>query len=652
MDPPGPPRRVVMLESPRDAAARAIVYRRRTRERPRERVLRVVGLVGTLLVHLVFLFGAVLGSAYELGPVSEAPTEALQVRLIDKPEPPPPPPVRGAPPKQAGPTHHGSVSSRRRVARVSGATPSPPQPPVELPKPDVPVISIAAPQATIKLAPMAAPRPPVALPRPQPTPELMPVPLSGEPPQIVLDTPPAPPVPPRFQPEPVRKPQAEGTRPLPTPPSLAMPALPAQSPPVVSMPTIALDTRVPKTRAPASTVQRVRPTVAAAPPAPALETIPLPAQTAPQVNLQPQLSVATPTVPRERPQVQVPTIQLDQPQIAAVPPASPGPIEPPRPPAPTLDTPAIAISSPSRPAIAPAQVSVAPVAPVAPVAVAEVSSAPATADTATEADTDIDTGANRPAETDKRSRAPVAAEDVSRAPQASAQGQNDAAPGQAEGVPPSNAEGSTGRTAPAPAHGQGEGEGKQGKAQPGAAQGERQGRLGSYVELKPRGDTQIMSHGAPDIGYQPTRFAGDWTPEGESSVDTALRHAVEKTTIQHTFRLPRGVRVKCKVIPLFPMALLGCGNGDPPPKPVAAKVYDRMHLAPAQPLAPPAPAASVAASTAVPVTLDHSAECAAARISGGPLPPGCEATRPPPLQPTLAPASTSSSWVPASDQFH
>jgi hypothetical protein len=161
-----------------------------------------------------------------------------------------------------------------------------------------------------------------------------------------------------------------------------------------------------------------------------------------------------------------------------------------------------------------------------------------------------------------------------------------------------------------------------------------------------------MSHGAPNIGYQPTRFAGDWTPEGESSIDTALRHAVEKTTVKHVFHLPRGVRVGCKVSPLFPSALFGCGAADPPPKPASEAVHERLDLAPVKPLAAPAPAPAQSVAAPAPIQLDNAALCAAARLSGGPPPPDCAApaTTAPPA--TRLPAPASSSWVPASDQFH
>jgi hypothetical protein len=165
-----------------------------------------------------------------------------------------------------------------------------------------------------------------------------------------------------------------------------------------------------------------------------------------------------------------------------------------------------------------------------------------------------------------------------------------------------------------------------------------------------------MDHRAPDIGYRPTRFEDDWAPEGESSIDTALRHAVEKTTVKHTFHLPRGVRINCKVSPLFPIALFGCG-GDPPAKPAKdPELYKRLDLAPVKSLDPTV-SGSVAKTTSAPVPtapikLDIAAQCAAARVSGGPLPPGCPNDGTSTPRPLPAPAAATSSWVPASDQFH
>ncbi|WP_049623275.1 hypothetical protein [Frateuria defendens] len=51
------------------------------------------------------------------------------------------------------------------------------------------------------------------------------------------------------------------------------------------------------------------------------------------------------------------------------------------------------------------------------------------------------------------------------------------------------------------------------------------------------------------------------------------------------------------------------------------------------------------------VAMSRNAKCAAARVSGGPLPPGCGSSVPV-IRTLPAPARASSSWVPASDQFH
>ena len=628
-DSPADARPVVMLRSPREASAQAIVYRRRRAERPNDRALRIAGLAGTLLVHLLVLFGAILGPAYDLQE-PEHKSAPLQVRLIEKPEPPPPPPVRGTPPRRVGPRHSGNTSSN--AATVAARAPA--TPPAPTPRPDTPVITISAPKATIQIAKAAAPPPSLTLPRPQPTPDLTPVPLAGTPPRINLDTPPAVrPVPPKFQPEPVRKPQPEGNRPMPTPPSLAMPAVPAQEAPPVAAPSIALDQVASPRALPPTTVELVRPQSPAMPATPQLEAIPLPAQAAPTINLAPQLSEPTPLVPRERPRVQAPSIQLAEPQLSAVPLETTSTPAAPQPAAPAIEVPKAA-------------------APAASVVLARpIAATPLTESTPAEAAAPVtpagETATAQPGSSNAQENAPASA------PEATPQGSDTGTPGAREGVP--ETAGANGAPAPRASQGKGQGEGKQGKAQPGASEGARQGRLGSYIQLKPHGDADVMEHRAPDIGYRPTRFEDDWAPEGESSIDTALRHAVEKTTIKHTFHLPRGVRLNCKVSPLFPIALFGCG-GDPPAK--AAKdpeLYKRLNLAPVKPLDPTASASVAKAATvpmpAAPLHLDNAAQCAAARVSGGPLPPGCPTEGAAPTRPTPSPAVSGSSWVPASDQF-
>nr|WP_279237361.1 hypothetical protein [Dyella sedimenti] len=632
-------RLTVTLPSPRSAAESASVYRRRRTERPRERWLRILGLAGALFVHLVFLFGAVLGPAYEMEEHDES-GPPLVVRLIEpkKEEPPPPPPVRGTPPKQVGPVHRGNAANAPRTARQSASSvrASSEMTPIPVPALQTPVIAEApkasAPRPTIT----AAPLPPVTLPKPAPAEQLQPVPTAPVPPQVALETPPvAPPVPPKFQPEPVRKPQVEGTQPMPPPASLAIPELPSSSAPVPTPPTIAMEKPAPVDTRP-SVAPVARPEVSAAPPQPALQAVPMPAQPAPTVNLQPQPDTVTAVVPREQPKVETPAIRVEEPALEAVPlPPNPQPsLESPE--APRMETMApAAVTVDNRPVIERPQISAEPPSTPTP-NLPQAASTPAST-------AQVSSAASTPAAASSNPASAGAAEQgASSAPNATPNGSETGTPGQPNGVSQSpTVAGKAGGLNLNLPPGQGSGQGSPGQGQ------SPQGASGTYVQLRPHGDTEIMSHGTPNIGYKPTRFEKDWTPEGESSIDTALRHAVEKTTLRHTFNLPRGVRVECVVMPLFPMALLGCGDGNPPPKPVEDTAYQQMRLAPSQSLAPP-PAASTAPPAAT-VKLDNSAQCAAARVAGGPLPPGCQAD--PGVVP-VAPAHGNSSWVPASDQFH
>jgi hypothetical protein len=645
----------VMLNSPLAAASRARVFHMRTRQRPRERGLRTAAMVGALLLHLLFLFGFVLGPAYQPKPPHETKGHFVQVRLIEPPEPPPPPPVRGLPPKKHGPRHQGHrsrvASTSERSANIQAAQVAQPTP-----KPTRPVMAKPVKASAKVTKPFAAPKPPVALPKPAPAPDLQPVPLASEPPAIQLPTPVLqPPVPPKFQPESVRPPQAEGNQFIPPPPSLAMPEVPKEASPPVTLSSIALNTEVPKsTRAASVTLQPVQ--LSMSPPIPELQPVPLPAQPSPSVNLQTEVITPAPTVPQERPQIQAPAVDVTEAELAAVPitPTESSDLQP-QAPAVKLN---IADTAP-KPSIAP---SIAPAKLSAPAAQADVSPSPLAS--ASEPAKSTSASAAEQAAAAQTTPAPgdvTSGRDVSTAPDATPQGDDNARPGEPAGAVAESQNPATNSAATKPAVGQagdkgdkGIGKGKQqGSGQPGgnqagADQGAKQAAPGGYIQLKPRGDTDIMSHGTPNIGYKPTRFEQDWAPKGESSIDTALRHVVEKTTVEHTFHLPRGIRIKCDVKPLLPMALFGCHNADPPPKPVSAKVYERLDLAPAAPLAPPEPAASVARPAAM-VRMDNSAECATARVSGAPPPPGCEAIS---LPVQLRPASSSSSWVPASDQFH
>ena len=654
------------MDSPLTLSTHVIARRRVTRQTPRERWRRIIGLVGALLVHIVFLLSVVLGPPYELPLPPEPKVVALHLRLIDAPEPPPSPPIRGTPPKEKGPRHKGRagqqahVSSRTRepstlaVAQASAAT----APPVA-----VQTTKVSAPQPK----PMAAPAPRVSVPKPAPTPRLQPIPVAAPPPVIVLATPTMqPPVPPKFQPEPVRAPQAEGNQPMPPPASLALPDVPAQAMPALDKPTIALTSAEPRVST-SSSVAPVRAEASAAPPAPELQAIPLPAQAAPTVNLKTSVSVSAPSIARERPQVQAPALAPAEAQLEAV------PVSPTTRPNVASVAPTVKINVADKASTAAVQTSIPR---------PELSAQPAQTSTnqpdagpsSTSQSSQLPSKSAAGASASRANSSPASSKDqssdrdVSAAPNAMPLGSDTSTPGEPNGVAsaadtsgkqgsqPSQAQGQ-GSDASAKASGKTEGAGKSETgatgtiAQAGAAQGEKQGEIGSYVQVTPHGDTQIMEHGSSNVRYKATRFDKDWTPLGESSVDTALRHAVEKTTATHTFHLPEGVRIKCALSPLLPMALLSCGNGDPPPAPLADKVYDRMHLAPAKPLAPPPASSTAEVAKAAPIPLDNSAECSAARISGGPPPPGCASII---LPVKLAhPASSSStSWVPASDQFH
>lgn len=591
----------VLLDSPLAAATRGRVYHLRRRAPPPSRGRRALALLGTVLVHLLCLFAFVLGPAYEPTVLPDDAREPLlQVRLIEPPEPPPPPPVHGTPPKERGPRQQGR---------------QPPAPHAEPSANAVPLTAARAPAKPAQAAPAAPPPPPVSLPAPTPLPLPKPAAPAVPAPPLAL-TLPAPVVPalPAPQPEPQRPPQPEGNRPILPPTALALPQanLPAAAPPAITLQVAAPTTLAPLSEAPE--------------PAPAPPQVPAP---------QPQaLAPATPLAP-PGPRL-VPDLAKPARVAEAAPTELPAPTAPPSPLAPTrvdLQRPAPAPVPPPaalRPAVqAPAEVAEATPAPE-PIPVAAASAPP-----------------------------PPATAEVSRAPEASPQGSDTATVGEparaASAAPPSAptpapaaspAGQASRRSAPSLAAG------KLGGDRPGAARGAEQGAVGDYVQLKPGGDTEIMRHRAPDVGYRPTRFEQDWTPEDESSVDTALRRSVEKTTVKRTFHLPRGVRVECAVKPLLPIALFGCRNPDPPPAPVAASAYAPLHLAPAAPLAPAAAASTLAPAVSTPmVKFDNAAECAAARVAGGPLPPGCVSELSP-AAPVHAPAAASSSWVPANDQFH
>ncbi|WP_404613541.1 hypothetical protein [Rhodanobacter hydrolyticus] len=625
----------VLLNSPLAASSRMLNLRASRRPRPNLLWRRTVALAASLLIHILFLFGFILGPAWEPPPGREAPAK-MQARFIELPDLAPPPPPKGEPPRQTGPLHQGhamAVPGTPRTASVAAhrttATAA--------------VAAKAVAVAPAKVA--AAPVPPPSVPQPAPAPKLQPVPVANQPPPVSLANPTLqPPVPPKFQPTPVRAPQLEGNQPMPPPASLALPVVPSQWQPSIAQPTMALDRVAPDMQVP-TIVQPAHVDLPAAPPEPELQTVPLAAQAAPQVNLQTSLSAPAPELPQHLPKLQAPApVEAQEQPLAAIPQSAP--------------------AVPSIASLPKAAIAIAHDQPLTTISRPAPLTLPPGEDTskASEASTAAPSSAANDAAHEAAGKANEStASDVSTAPDANPQGSDDARPGEPQGAANARETVAVHGNGPTTSHGLGhatagdadKGAGMSPGTQPGtgSANAPSPSNVPDYVQLKPTGDTAVMSHGINGVKYQATRFDPYWTPPGESSVDTALRHAAEKTTVQHTFHLPRGIRIKCSVTPLVPVSLLGCSNADPPPPAVAQKSYDRLNLPDlpggSVPSMPPAPSTTAAAPPHV--VLDNGAQCAAARVAGGPLPPGC-----PPTEPVVkghAPAASSSSWVPASDQF-
>ena len=134
-----------------------------------------------------------------------------------------------------------------------------------------------------------------------------------------------------------------------------------------------------------------------------------------------------------------------------------------------------------------------------------------------------------------------------------------------------------------------------------------------YVQRSPQGDTKVMQHDSP-ITYKATRFEEGFS-HGGSSVDDALKSAVDSTTVKKTFHIAPGVRIHCAVS--FAALSGGCG-GDPPPPPSTKSADMRLNMAPANALAP---------SSAVPPPPSVD-ECIAIYRADKPLPYGCPVDTP------------------------
>lgn len=630
----------------------ALVYRRRLRERPRDRLLRIAAMVGTLLIHLIFLFGMILGPAYEVlpPPPDHSDETPLEVRLIDKP-PPPVPPVRGTPSKapvdhsrRANASATASKASRDTRAAAVAANTRSTMPAIAVPAAVPPQIKldtkVSAPTPSVQATPE---RPVVQAKAPPRQPDLQQVPVPELPaPDLAMDKPQPTVVPPRFQPEPVRRAQAEGTAPMPPPASLAMPPVPASQQDVTpEPPRIVADTaaKVPTTAMTLATVPRPEVEATSAPPTPQDEPLPNVAiePAAPKVEVTADMRAVPPKIAVET--VKAPPVEATA-DLEAIPlpdatarPVVGAPVQ-------TLDKPAL-----QAPRVAPGDMQ----RPVAGIDTSATQPGQAPGDVAagestaqTQQSQGKAAGDSSPAKSDGSGASAgdkAAAAGGSNTPGAVADNGN---PGAAKGADSGrNVTGANGTS-------QRE-DGVQG------GQGDKQGAVGTYVQVRPHGNTDVMTRGKVHVDYQATRFDGAWTPKGESSVDTAVRHGVEGSTVKSTISLPRGIRVDCSGGPGTPntamkaISLLSFGcHGDKPGEAVAQDALAKNQtMAPSKPLAdnlPPANAASVASA---PIALDNSALCTTARIAGGPLPPGCEADVQV-VRPTPKPGD---SWVPASDQF-
>lgn len=635
----------------------ALVYRRGLRAKPRESALRIAAWVGTILIHLVFLFGMILGPAYDVLPPPPEPDnpQALLVRLIDKP-PPPVPPVRGTPSKapvkkskaasgravasRASRGAHASAVASAQKALPAIAVPAAPPPAI---KPDVRVV---APPPAVQPVPD---RPLVEAKAPPAQPDLQQVPVPTQaPPDLALDTPRPEVVPPRFQPEPVRKPQAEGTRAMPPPASLALPPTPAAQMAVTPTPpqiTSERTTPVPTTTMTLASVPRPEVEPSSAPANP--QEAPLPA-----IAQEPAAPPAPTVAPPDRPvppKVAVEAVKAPPVEAEAELHAVPLPDASLRP---TVSAPAVAADRPvvQAPSVAPAELQ-RPVAGVEP-------------DAGAPGEAPGDTAAGQ---ADASALAAQRHDSARGAGAADAAGKDGAGASSAKGD--ATAQGGTGTPGaadtgtPGAAHGVEQSDrvaGAQGTSQrdDGVAggQGDKTGQVGAYVELKPHGNVTPQNGPHVQLQYKATRFEKDWAPKGESSVDTALRQASESATRKSTLQLPRGIRINCVAGPgnaggtmkAISLLTLGCG-GDPPPKPSEPdKLAKNQTMAPSKPLADNLPPANATTVAAAPQPVDNTAFCATARVAGGPLPPGCDASIKINVQ---GPAAATGSWVPASDQF-
>ncbi len=155
-----------------------------------------------------------------------------------------------------------------------------------------------------------------------------------------------------------------------------------------------------------------------------------------------------------------------------------------------------------------------------------------------------------------------------------------------------------------------------------AGKGSPQG-VPDYIQRQPQGNSDVMTRHYKGLHYRRTIFDQYWAPANQDLLTSLLHRLVDALSFKKTFDLGHGVRVHCGGWLLG----FGCG-GDPPSGPSALSGDRRLNMAPAKPLVPGV-GASVAKplNLAPPVSSKQTVECETARVSGGPLPPGCKPAR-------------------------
>jgi len=155
-----------------------------------------------------------------------------------------------------------------------------------------------------------------------------------------------------------------------------------------------------------------------------------------------------------------------------------------------------------------------------------------------------------------------------------------------------------------------------------AGQGSPEGVPG-YIQRQPQGNSDVMTRQYHGFHYKRTIFDQYWAPDNQGLLTSLLQRLVDALSFHKTFDLGHGVRIHCGGW------LLGFGCGGGPPQPMSKMSNDRrLNMAPAKPLVPGLGRPAAAPPPAPPPSSSgESVKCETARVAGGPLPPGCAATK-------------------------